>query len=261
MSRDPAPESTDILCEECGYLLNGLPDTGNCPECGSPVARSTTQSPRRLPAWEDDTIASGVARFQRTAIPVLLHPRRFFVTLAVREADRRSRKFMLFALALATYLNTKTILVHYAMTALIAPPVEWLPSWLLLLLVMPVAIFAVWWVTLELVAYLSAMEGKYWGYRLDRRHVRRAIQYVSIHIPVASVLPMLTVTGYAIMLGLTRDNGRFMAEYLYVLSGCVVVTAVYLFRVYWLAMRGIMFANPQLPIPSGTHVSVVAPTP
>ena len=31
--------------------------------------------------------------------------------------------------------------------------------------------------------------------------------------------------------------------YLYILSGLVVVSAIYLFRTYWIAMKNIMYAN------------------
>lgn len=33
-----------ISCVRCGYDLRGLPDSGNCPECGLPVARSNVPS-------------------------------------------------------------------------------------------------------------------------------------------------------------------------------------------------------------------------
>ncbi len=45
---DRAPAATerthDLSCVQCAFLLTGLPDTGICPECGTPYA------PKSLPA-------------------------------------------------------------------------------------------------------------------------------------------------------------------------------------------------------------------
>src|SRR5213075_1044888 len=34
------PEETALLCEKCGYMLNGIPTDSLCPECASPIAES-----------------------------------------------------------------------------------------------------------------------------------------------------------------------------------------------------------------------------
>ena len=45
------PAETDLLCERCGYVLNGLPADGRCPECGTPLDESVNYR-RHPPAWE-----------------------------------------------------------------------------------------------------------------------------------------------------------------------------------------------------------------
>ncbi|MCC6230725.1 MAG: hypothetical protein IT432_16055 [Phycisphaerales bacterium] len=35
---------TDLLCESCGYVISGLPESGNCPECGTPIPESLPES-------------------------------------------------------------------------------------------------------------------------------------------------------------------------------------------------------------------------
>jgi len=49
----PATIEAEVSCRHCGYLLRGLADTGNCPECGTPVAHSTVSDELRFadPAW------------------------------------------------------------------------------------------------------------------------------------------------------------------------------------------------------------------
>ena len=50
---DRAPAATerthDLSCVQCAFLLTGLPDTGICPECGTPYA------PKSLPAIRPPT--------------------------------------------------------------------------------------------------------------------------------------------------------------------------------------------------------------
>jgi hypothetical protein len=40
-----------LLCESCGYDIGGLPDDGNCPECGRPIASSSPASRTGSP-WQ-----------------------------------------------------------------------------------------------------------------------------------------------------------------------------------------------------------------
>src|SRR5438552_8942601 len=86
------PAETDILCERCGYTLNGLPESGNCPECGERIAASTVDAGRRLSAW-DQPIASPLLAFLDTSAAVLLRPSRFFRSLATRGDVSRARDF------------------------------------------------------------------------------------------------------------------------------------------------------------------------
>lgn len=50
--RDGIDEYT-LLCEDCGYVIEGLPREGQCPECGKAVAESLPERRDRVPGvWE-----------------------------------------------------------------------------------------------------------------------------------------------------------------------------------------------------------------
>lgn len=48
---DPRDEFT-LLCERCGYVLEGLDHGGNCPECGKPIAESLPRNARPGSPWQ-----------------------------------------------------------------------------------------------------------------------------------------------------------------------------------------------------------------
>lgn len=77
------PAARDLLCETCGYILRGLPETANCPECGRAIAHSTGEH-RRLSAFE---MTPSMTTLARTARTVMLRPGRFFAELATRAKD------------------------------------------------------------------------------------------------------------------------------------------------------------------------------
>ena len=50
--RDKATKARrDPFCLHCGWTLNGLPQEGNCPECGRAFKMQVVEMFRRDPAW------------------------------------------------------------------------------------------------------------------------------------------------------------------------------------------------------------------
>ncbi|HEX8323880.1 MAG TPA: hypothetical protein VF595_08190 [Tepidisphaeraceae bacterium] len=241
MRRDFVPEGNDILCEKCGYVLNGLPPEGHCPECGSPVALSTTQSPRHPPAWEAGTDRP-LARFQFTAVSALLRPKRFFKTMTAHGDAARAARFGRLAVLPALLFNTKAIVMHTAVMHLSygSPPRVVLPF---ILLLTPLLVTAGWAGMYFAVVRLTTLESGYWGMRLPRDVVARALCYNAVHVSAASLLPWGVTLLYLCMRIADEQSGQYMTVYLYTLSAAVVIAAVYLFSVYATSMRSLMYAN------------------
>ena len=62
----------ELLCERCGYVVEGLPREGNCPECGRSI-ESSLPGARAGSPWQR---GPGVASWIKTAAQTLRSPRR-----------------------------------------------------------------------------------------------------------------------------------------------------------------------------------------
>jgi hypothetical protein len=245
---------TDLLCEACGYVLNGLPPSGRCPECGKLISESIGAD-RVPPPWETslehtDHSASG---FLRTSLKIGFCPTRFYRTLAVRGSIDLARQFarwhwwiaaILFGLAAATHgvwysaFNRAGRPLHEVQAYMVAFTVCWV--------VLTIAAYFALDLITRLAARLTHWEATYRGIRLPYDIVLRGMYYHAAHYVPVALAAAVTVLGYQILLlagALNLASTTTYTGYLYLLCGQVIVSAVYLFNTYWIAMRNMMYAN------------------
>lgn len=73
------------LCERCGYVIDGLPEEGVCPECGFEIAKSMPSNRPGTP-WQQ---RPGFHSMLVTSLTTLRHPVRTLDTLAVEPPRLR----------------------------------------------------------------------------------------------------------------------------------------------------------------------------
>ena len=236
------PAETDVLCEACGYVLNGLPPDSNCPECGRPAAESDPAL-RRPTAWEqsgEDGMASGGA-FLATSAAVLFRPSRFYRSLATRTDTAAAVTFAQIYWILSSMLLGLAVYAHAAWFVFgdVRTPLDGL-RWVLH--AVPVYAFLVGMTAIA--SRLTRWEASYRGLRLTLPVVRRGMRFHAIHyVPVAALAAATVFTyGHLVRSG-TLDPTATTTTYLYALCGEVVLAAAYLFKTYWAAMRNMMYAN------------------
>jgi len=233
------PDDSALLCEYCGYNLTGLPDDGRCPECGRSVVDSL---PRwRCPTgWEQVEPTGNLGRFFRTSAAVLFCPRRFYRTLATRFFSPRGRLFgriylwiasILFATAAAFHLDWFLKLTGTRFSIYL--------SWPLLVVLCDGFLVG----TTHLAVRLTAWEAAYRGLRLPLGVVSRGMYYHAVHYLPVGLLAIATVLGYQWLLHHRYFGPDSGSTYLYVLCGEIILAAGYLFQIYWIAMRNMMYAN------------------
>jgi hypothetical protein len=189
------PEEHQPLCENCGYILQGLPSDARCPECGRAVAESLDPFLRQPPPWEQHP---SPWTFLATSARVLLRPSQFFRYFATRTDSRWSRLFAFFWRGACSLLLAWAISDHllWAFKFSNLPFADQLLAYAplrLLLLSVVVPYFAVVWAylflagTTWLAVRLTVWEARYRNLRLPRIAVERALRYHSVHLAPPSL--------------------------------------------------------------------------
>lgn len=100
----------DFLCETCGYILSGLRQTDNCPECGTPISKSHPDQRVGSP-WQQNGATPATIK------AVLIHPGRVFETVKPDlEQSRELKHLCIFGAGLATSLAI--VLVYFGQSTL-----------------------------------------------------------------------------------------------------------------------------------------------
>ena len=228
------PAESDLLCERCGYTLNGLPAASNCPECGTAIDESV-RSDRVPPAWEQPG-RSRLLAFVETSSDVIVRPTYFYRTTTTRGDVGRAKSFGHVHWQIATLLFAAAGTVH---ASIFFPGDRALLTFAVLL----VATYLTLWLTTMAAARLTAWEANYRGIRLPLPVIRRGMYYHAAHYLPVAFLTLAIVTGYAVALRYDYAGVNTITTYLYTLCAAIIVAAAYLFHTYWIGMRNMMYAN------------------
>src|ERR1700678_4132688 len=99
----------DLLCEHCGYTLNGLPESINAAECGRPIEPSLGKD-RTPPAWE--VPGPGLLTFLSTTSALIFRTRKFFRKGTSRGPLYPAKMFALIHWAIAALILAVTAYLH-----------------------------------------------------------------------------------------------------------------------------------------------------
>ena len=243
------PEEGVNVCEGCGYILSGLPSDSRCPECAKPIPESSPDK-RFITLWEQPKVVRQWRALGRVTADVILHPARFYRTLATRPAVDGSGSFarihwlavsaligcagamqLQWMLRLQGWELTTIDLIGRAMMWVAAACLGMVATWLSLHL------------TTRIAARLTAWEAAYRGYRLPLPVIHRGLNYHAAHYLPVAVVVFLTVAGYQLALTAGWLDELSGVRYLYVLSIEVLAGSAYLFKTYWIGMRNMLYAN------------------
>lgn len=184
MPHRPWKDEYTLLCERCGYVIEGLDQSGNCPECGKPIVESLPERRVGTP-WQQ---SPGVKSLLATWWMTLRHPLR---TLDVMRVGSRpnTRWLTRWAIAAAAGFGAMGFVVSSLLHASDPVGVEIHPF--VMILTIPV------WMILpfELLALLTWVEtrglviiARTRGFRIDTHLARTITAHGTVGWLIAGIL-------------------------------------------------------------------------
>jgi hypothetical protein len=249
------PELSELLCSACGYVLDGIDQTGMCPECGKPISDSIGTD-RIPPAWEATDSNNRFTAFIRTSSQIIFRPAHFYRTLNVRGSLESARRFArihwwiaaaLFGISGATHVvwfNYNISNYRIIQQAVDSPGGEAvLFAGLVIGLTLPA--YLALDLTTRVAGKLTTWEATYRGLRLPYPIVLRGMYYHAAHYFPVGLAALILIEGFQLLRIILGAYLPFNSPiiYLYALCALVVIAAIYLFQTYWIGMRNMMYAN------------------
>lgn len=119
----PSPDEYTLLCERCGYVIEGLPTSAPCPECATPIESSLPEFTRLGTPYQLNP--SSAALFA-TARAMLLRPRKTLRSMQIgsKHDIPLEDRFSFTALAAASLILLLALVAH-TIAGCIAHPESW----------------------------------------------------------------------------------------------------------------------------------------
>lgn len=236
---DPAFQ---LLCENCGYILDGTPTNSNCAECGTPVAESLPSIRIGSPFQRQPGLKSLI----KTVKATLTQPRAMFrnCRISYTEGRRLEQVYIFIAAAAFAFSFPVAGLVRYLLHG--SSSVEYLVS------AVPFAIGG--WALLTLLTWIERRGIRLWG-RVHRRRITPAVAAtICGHASVGWTLAGLIVgCGFVLMLANLgyrgQDASLVIGAFLYMLG---VLAGLLIFEILtYIGLKICKFANH----PNPTHTT------
>jgi hypothetical protein len=203
------PDEFVLLCETCGYEIEGLPADGACPECGRANSNSWPSRRTGSPAQQHTTILG----LMRTWHATLTRPGRLFDRAVA--GSRRDRVIREVALAVASVVGGAALLMPRVLSELnrdhadaeLAAEARYIAA-LMTFGIVPLSIVV--FMALAILTFIESRGIRFWGPRRGWRITPAIARTICAHASVGWVLgSVLMVAGHLLGLYLAQFPNRY----------------------------------------------------